>query len=156
MSEAIAYRSRTRGTWDETRLTESWTARKAKVVKRKAPKREEAYPLRGVPASDNLCDQDNRYLSLYRGLVPVPLSRRWSWRDDAAEIAAKHDLTLGELLSRSRARHIARPRQELMWRMYVAGRASLPRIGQLLGGFDHTTVLHGVREHQKRIAAGLA
>lgn len=156
MSEAIAYRSRSRATWDETRLTESWADRKPRVVKPKAPKREEAYPLRGVSPSDNLCDVDNRYLSLYRGLVPVPLSRRWSWRDDAVEVAAKHGLTVGELLSRSRTRHIARPRQELMWRLYSTGRITAPRIGQLLGGYDHSTVLHGVREHQKRISEGLA
>jgi len=39
-------------------------------------------------------------------------------------------------------------RQILSWRLREAG-WSLPRIGYSLGGRDHTTVLHGLREAEK-------
>lgn len=104
--------------------------------------------------SGNLCEADGRYLSLYRGLVPVPEARHRPWREEAAEIAGKHGITVEQLLSRSRLKRITRPRQELMWRMYSSRRLSSVRIGQILGGLDHTTVLYGVRKHQARIDAG--
>lgn len=69
-----------------------------------------------------------------------------------AEVAARHELTLEQLLSDTRKRHISWPRQEAMYE--VAKRRtwmSLPDIGRVFGGKDHTTILHGIREHCKRI-----
>ncbi|WP_119256261.1 helix-turn-helix domain-containing protein [Shinella zoogloeoides] len=53
-----------------------------------------------------------------------------------------------------RQKHIARFRQKLMWEIktMIKPSASLPEIGRLFGGRDHTTVLHGVRQHAKRIS----
>jgi chromosomal replication initiator protein len=45
--------------------------------------------------------------------------------------------------SRSRSRAIARPRQVAMYLLREETGASLPQIGALLGGRDHTTVLYG-------------
>ena len=44
---------------------------------------------------------------------------------------------------RSRSRSIARPRQVAMYLLREETGASLPRIGAMLGGRDHTTVLYG-------------
>jgi chromosomal replication initiator protein len=44
----------------------------------------------------------------------------------------------------SRSRSIARPRQVAMYLLREETGASLPQIGALLGGRDHTTVLYGV------------
>lgn len=41
--------------------------------------------------------------------------------------------------------------------LYAAARDmgySMPRIGQLCGGRDHTTVLHGIRQHEARMERG--
>lgn len=56
---------------------------------------------------------------------------------------AKHfALTPQELLSRSRRRSVARPRQIAMYVCTRMTTRSLPDIGNRFGGFDHTTVLY--------------
>lgn len=64
-----------------------------------------------------------------------------------AIFSADHfDLTFADLCSQARPRHIARARQVTMYCMrLLVPRMSLPAIGAMLGGRDHTTVLHGIR-----------
>ena len=58
----------------------------------------------------------------------------------------------GDLQARKRTRKIADARQVAMYVMRHHGGASLPAIGQYLGGRDHSTVVHGcqVIEQRKR------
>jgi chromosomal replication initiator protein len=72
--------------------------------------------------------------------------------DDILEAAATFFGTPAEeLTGRSRAARIALQRQMLMYVMREETGASLPQIGQALGGRDHTTVLYGY----EKIAADL-
>ena len=68
-----------------------------------------------------------------------------------AEVQRKHGVSYVELLSDRRSRYVAWPRQEVMYRAAKETRLSLPAIGRLLGGRDHTTILHGIRQHAKRM-----
>ena len=52
-------------------------------------------------------------------------------------------ISQGSLTGRSRARDVAFPRQVAMYLMREMGDLSLPRIGEELGGRDHTTVMYG-------------
>jgi chromosomal replication initiator protein len=70
------------------------------------------------------------------------------------EVARRHDLTVEELLSNSRERHIAWPRQEAMWEMRQRTKMSLPQIARRLGLKDHTTIHHGIKRHEARMAEG--
>lgn len=45
-------------------------------------------------------------------------------------------------------------RQEIFYLLRNVGRYSLPEIGRMIGGRDHTTALHGVRKHADRLAKG--
>ncbi len=47
------------------------------------------------------------------------------------------------LLARDRSAPVALPRQVAMYLLREEARLSLPHIGELLGGRDHTTVMHG-------------
>lgn len=67
------------------------------------------------------------------------------------EVAEKHGLTVVELRSARRSKYVVRARHEAFWRCRQETTASLPQIGRHLGGKDHTTVLHGIRMHEKRM-----
>ena len=49
-----------------------------------------------------------------------------------------------KMMSASRSKELAQPRQLAMYLLRQETEASLPEIGGLLGGRDHTTVLHGI------------
>ena len=67
------------------------------------------------------------------------------------EVAEKHGLTPVELRSARRSKNVVRARHEVFWRCKQETTASLPQIGRLMGGKDHTTVLHGIRMHERRM-----
>jgi len=58
-------------------------------------------------------------------------------------VANAFNLSEEELLSRNRSRRIALPRQIAMYLLREFANESLPQIGKVLGGRDHTTVLYG-------------
>lgn len=61
-------------------------------------------------------------------------------------VAEYYKVRLGDLLSKSRDRPIARPRQIAMALAKELTNHSLPEIGEAFGGRDHTTVLHACRK----------
>lgn len=61
-------------------------------------------------------------------------------------VADYYDLSLSDLLSKSRARSIARPRQMAMALAKEFTQMSLPDIGRAFGGRDHTTVMHACKK----------
>jgi chromosomal replication initiator protein len=58
-------------------------------------------------------------------------------------IAQEYGVSMDELLSQSRSQRIAFPRQIAMYMLREESDLSLPKIGELLGGRDHTTVMYG-------------
>ncbi len=62
-----------------------------------------------------------------------------------------------EMVSRRRARRVARPRQIAMTLAYELTPHSLPEIGRQFGDRDHTTVMHAIKtiEHLCRVDAAL-
>lgn len=59
-------------------------------------------------------------------------------------ICSYYKVEAGVLFSTSRVKNIAWPRHVAMYLLRTELDMSLPQIGQLLGGRDHTTVIHGV------------
>ncbi len=58
-------------------------------------------------------------------------------------VAQHYGLPREELIGRSRRRAVSTPRQLAMFLIREETDASLPLIGQVLGGRDHSTILHG-------------
>jgi len=90
--------------------------------------------------------------SLTPNLVEVALADLLPQRSDIApgkiiELVAKEWHTSVEaLLGRDRSQKIAQPRQVAMYLLRKETDASLPQIGEVLGGRDHTTVMYAIQK----------
>lgn len=66
--------------------------------------------------------------------------------DEIQKICAAHyKIDAAEMRSKRRARAVARPRQVAMYLAKKMTPRSLPEIGRIFGGRDHSTVIHAVR-----------
>ena len=70
------------------------------------------------------------------------------------EVVTEHfGITEEQIMSKSRSSDIAKPRQISMYLCKKLTDLPLDAIGQLLGGRDHSTVIHGVRKISEEIEA---
>lgn len=89
------------------------------------------------------------------------LGRHPKVSDIVAEAVAYYKIERAELISRRREHRIAHVRHVIMYLARELTPYSYPHIGRVLGGRDHTTILHGVRKIQgilpnnKELAADL-
>lgn len=63
-----------------------------------------------------------------------------------ADIAEQHGYSFSSVLDRSRDRRRVAVRAIIAHRLYGLG-LSLPQVGRVMGGRDHTTILHMLRSH---------
>jgi chromosomal replication initiator protein len=71
--------------------------------------------------------------------------------DIIAAVVGHYGVTTADLTGRGRRREIVLPRQVAMYLLREETGASLLDIGNELGGRDHTTVLHGIRQIEKAL-----
>ena len=84
-------------------------------------------------------------------------SRRAATRDEVIEAVLRHfEIERRELAGKSRTRNVVLPRQIAMYLLREETGASLVEIGNELGGRDHTTVLHGIRQIERALPADMA
>lgn len=82
---------------------------------------------------------------MFIGPFIVPLVRRILILEIQARVADHYHLPLIEMRSARRSREVARPRQVAMYLARNLTLKSLPEIGRMFGGRDHTTVIHAIR-----------
>ncbi len=66
-------------------------------------------------------------------------------------VAREWKTTIEAILGRDRSHKIAEPRQVAMYLMRKETDASLPQIGEVLGGRDHTTVMYAIDKIENQI-----
>jgi len=66
-------------------------------------------------------------------------------------VAHEWQTTVAALLGRDRSHKIAEPRQVAMYLLRKETDASLPQIGEVLGGRDHTTVMYAIQKIANQI-----
>ncbi len=90
--------------------------------------------------------------SLTPNLVEVALADLLPQRTDVEPekiielVAREWQTTVDALLGRDRSHKIAQPRQVAMYLLRKETDASLPQIGEALGGRDHTTVMYAIEK----------
>jgi chromosomal replication initiator protein len=102
--------------------------------------------------------------SQHRTVITMAMARELyaSWQDSRQKrvfdaelvlqvIAQEYKVTVDELKSPKRSRAIAWPRQMAMYLMREKGGLCFEEIGAVLGGRDHSTVMHGVEQFARRV-----
>ena len=72
--------------------------------------------------------------------------RRVTVEEIQKKVAEYFNIRLNDMVSVRRSRVVARPRQVAMYLSKTCTPKSLPEIGRLFGGRDHTTVIHAVKK----------
>jgi chromosomal replication initiator protein len=67
-------------------------------------------------------------------------------KEIVSRVAETFGVTLDRLLSRDRSQEVALPRQVAMYLLREEANCSLPQIGEVLGGRDHTTVMYACQK----------
>ncbi len=68
------------------------------------------------------------------------------------EVVAEHfNITVDQMASKNRSSSVVRPRQIAMYLCNTMTDSSLQAIGVLLGGRDHSTIIHGAKKMQEEI-----
>ncbi|MGN6483261.1 MAG: chromosomal replication initiator protein DnaA, partial [Thermomicrobiales bacterium] len=94
----------------------------------------------------------NRPLSLHLAMEALsdvsPATRSGALRSDdvIGAVLAYYQVTEKDLFGRQRKREIVLPRQVAMYLLREETDSSLSEIGAVLGGRDHTTVIHGIEK----------
>src|SRR4029077_17058308 len=79
---------------------------------------------------------------ILRDIIPAGGSQPLSIDLIQETVAAYYNITPEEMKGRRRDKHIVFPRQMAMYLIREETASSLPAIGTVFGGKDHTTVLH--------------
>jgi chromosomal replication initiator protein len=99
--------------------------------------------LSGVPLTRQLVETSLGELLPHSGALTA---------DRILEAVARHfDVPLERLLGRERSAEVVLPRQVAMYLLRCETGASLPQIGDAVGGRDHTTVMYGVERIADRM-----
>lgn len=139
-------------------MTKRWTAAETETLRQAyhqgVPDRDVARAL-GRPIKS--ISSRRRKIGLYTPAVPR-IARDWirvgclrSMADIIEDVSKRRGVSVFDIKGPMRFKAINAARQEFMAEAYATGRWSMPQIGKFLGGRDHTTVLHGIRQHTARV-----
>lgn len=96
--------------------------------------------IRNIPVDENLIKS-----ILGKGVKnDIPIKEKASPDKVFEAVSTHYGITKKALLSHGRARTIARPRQILMYLLRVELGLPLDEVGHIVGGRDHSTVMHAV------------
>lgn len=80
----------------------------------------------------------------------IPLHLQNSIKRIQVVVAKEFGVNLSHLVSQRRTAHMVMARQVAMWFCREKTDRSLPAIGEAFGGRDHTTVLHAIRQIERK------
>lgn len=95
--------------------------------------------LKGIPASDELIKA-----IIGKGLKSEKVDKKVTVDSVIDAVCTHYSVGKRAMLGKGRTKMVAHPRQVLMYLLRIEMNLPLEEVGKLLGGRDHTTVMHGV------------
>ena len=83
------------------------------------------------------------------GVAGVP-----KWKLILREVCTLHSITMDQLTSHNRAKHLVKARMLAYYRLNKELGLSLPQIGHYIGDRDHSTVFYGIKRHELNLRRG--
>ena len=83
--------------------------------------------------------------------IPQPLSQKIDYKKVFAEVNRYFNTKMSDMTGPRRKKELVLPRQLAMYLLYEECKIPYARIGGLLGGRDHTTILHGVEKIREAV-----
>jgi chromosomal replication initiator protein len=77
------------------------------------------------------------------GVAGVP-----KWKLIMREICEQHGISMDQLISHNRAKHLIEARMLAYYRLKTELNLSLPQIGRCIGNRNHATVFYGVKRYE--------
>lgn len=141
-------------TWSPTQMAtaQAHAVRRARLFNAPAPIRK---PIHIPPPVAAVVEPEPEPIEEEQPVDTEPSKTPTAWTVMRA-VCRKYRITMEQLRSASRRRDIIRARHECFHVMrnevpWLGRRMSLPEIGHLFG-MDHSTILHGIRQHTRRLA----
>ena len=136
------------------RVAEAAAVRFERKWRKANPKLNET-PAPEMPAAEpkppNKCDE-RAWMITICGVADLP-RRPPSMNEIMRAVAVEYRVTVIDIVSARRAKKVVLPRHIAMLLARRLTHLSMPQIGQRMGGRDHTTILHGVRSIEQKIAS---
>jgi chromosomal replication initiation ATPase DnaA len=141
---------------------EQWTGAKSRLWNREPPPPKSAPPRPVSPFEiervERLHFLEKQRAEFMKQMVVEAQQAVAPWRKIVMEVAEAHQVSVRDILGPTRFRHVVYARQEAMYRVrneiVIRGEPmSYPEIGRKFGGRDHSTVLHSMRAHARRVKA---
>jgi len=154
--EAKARKARILAASQDNNRLEKPTPQAIVVVNIKTPEEKLEQRIRDILMIATLPHTDDTEQAFWRsakpyidGCVVPPVPKRI-----IAECLMKHRIKYIHVASERRWPELVTCRQEICYRLREETLFSLPQIGKLLGGRDHTTVLFAIRRHKEIVFGG--
>ncbi len=107
-------------------------------------------PIKLTPRRDRIAELSRQWQAARPAIEPIPPEKRipkTEAQQVILEVCQRHGVSYAQVMSKSRSRPIVKARAEAMWALKDwKPSLSLPQIGRMIGGRDHTTVLHALRK----------
>lgn len=81
--------------------------------------------------------------------APTPIEVKRPFLDVKRSVAEKYGVTIRQIESTGRAKTFFQPRAEACWIGKIRLGMSTKHIGILMGGRDHTSVIHAIRQYER-------
>ena len=104
-------------------------------------------PPRSTPTSDQF--REAHELLKVAGVAGVP-----KWKLILREVCASHSITMDQLISHNRSKHLIKARMLAYYRLSKELGLSLPQIGRYIGDRDHSTVFYGIKRYELNLRRG--
>ena len=154
--EAKARKARILAAAQDNNRIEKPTPQPVVVVNIKTPEEKVEQRIRDILMIATLPPTDDQEQAFWKstnlwikGCVAPPIPKRI-----IAECLLKHQIKYIHVASVRRWPELVTCRQEICYRLREETSYSLPQIGKLLGGRDHTTVLFAIRRHKEIVFGG--